>query len=378
MWWCSSDKVALSDLSLDRQTVSIIRVNEHIRARGKGIAVKGVEGEWGREMGGAEAEWEDCICGEELKRLKHASELPTSEWDKYGKAGLDPTYKASNFVTKPQVPTFSPSWEVGNNSGNYTKFIHPPSEHQEKRREQLLSEEFLLRRNYIVAVNVPDDGLKWASEIYDTWGQDVPNILFFISETCNVTEPESIGLPLIKMTGVDGSYNSAVKKSFNIIKYLHENYQDAFHWFVLVGTQTFIWARRMEEVLARFDSSSKVYLGWAAKGRPEDAKYLNLLPHEYYCLGAPGIALSNTALKALGQELPFCMESVEKHNQEEDTLWQNWDVELGRCVSRRVGLQCSQSAEVCVCVCVCVTLYWSGYVYVCIALCSIASNVHHY
>ena len=342
--WCS-DKVALGDLSLDRQTVSIIRVNEHIRAHGKGIAV---EGEWERNVEGQESEWEDCVCGDELKRLKSSNEVPTSEWDRYGRTALDPTYKASNFVSKPSVATFSPNWDHSNDTGNYTEFLLPQKEQQELRREQLLSEEFLLQRSFIVAVNVPDDGLKWASVIYDTWGQDVPYILFFISETCNMTEPDSIGLPLVKIADVDGSYDNAVQKSFGIINYLHENYREAFHWFVLVSTQTFVWARRMEAVLSRFDFSSKVYLGWAAKGRPEDAQFLQLLPHEYYCLGAPGMAFSNAALKALGKELPFCLESLERHNREEDVLWRNWDVEIGRCVNRMVGIQCSQSAEVCV------------------------------
>ena len=351
--WCT-DKVALSDVSLDRQTVSIIKVNEHIRAHGKGIAVEG--GGWEKSVEGQDGEWEDCICGDELKKLKTMNEIPTSEWDKYSRTAIDPTYKASSFVTKPSLATFSPSWDgsnSGNNSGNYSAFVRPPSEEQEDRREQLLSEEFLLRRSFVVAVNVPDDSLKWASEIFDTWGQDVPQILFFISETCNLTEPESIGLPLVKVKGVNGSYDSSVQKSFAIIQYLHSNYQDAFHWFVLVGAQTFVWAKRMGDVLARFDSSSKVYLGWAAKGRPEDAKFLQLLPNENYCLGAPGMVFSNAALSALGRELPFCAQSLIRHNKEDDVVWGNWDVEIGRCVYRRVGIHCSQSAEVYIHICTC-------------------------
>ena len=345
--WCT-DKVSLSDVSLDRQTVSIIKVNEHIRTHRKGVAVDG-----GRERGvdGLDSEWEeDCVCGDELKKLKTVNELPTNELEKYSRTALDPTYKASSLVTKPSIATFSPKWDAGssgNKSGNYSVFVHPPPEEQEEGREQLLSEEFLLRRSFIVAVNVPDNGLKWASEIFDTWGQDVPQILFFISETCNLTEPESIGLPLVKLSVADGLYDSAVQKSFSIIQYLHKNYQDAFHWFVLVGTQTFVWARRMGDVLQRFDSSAKVYLGWAAKGRPEDAEFLQLLPNENYCLGAPGVVFSSAALRALGQELPFCVKSLVRHNEEEDNLWTNWDVEIGRCVYRRVGIQCSQSAEVC-------------------------------
>lgn len=107
---------------------------------------------------------------------------------------------------------------------------------------------------------VPDDGINWASVIYDTWGQDVPQILFFISETCNKTEEAVFGLPLVTITGIDGTNENSVKKTFAVIKYLHEEYQDAFDWYVLVSTQTFVWARRMDDVLSRFDSSKKVYI----------------------------------------------------------------------------------------------------------------------
>ena len=344
MRWCS-DKVALGDLSLDRQTVSIIKVNEHIRAHGKGITV---EGQWERNLDGQESDWEDCVCGEELKRLKAAKEAPTKDWAKYGVGSLDPTYRASSLVTKPPIATFSPVWNSSNSSSSrdYSSFVDPSPAGDLPPRDQLLSEEFRLRRSYLVAVNVPDDGLRWASEIYDTWGQDVPQIIFFISGTCNKTEPESIGLPLVEISGVNGSYEDSVRKSFAILEYLHQNYHEAFNWYVLVGTQTFIRGGRMGQILSHLDPSAEVYLGWAAKGRPEDAKYLNLLPHEFYCLGTAGMAFSNAALRSLGDRLPMCLGSVERHNRKEQLQWRNWDVEVGRCVSRTLGIQCSQSAEV--------------------------------
>ena len=345
MRFCS-DKVALADLSLDRQTVSIIKVNEHIRAHGKGIAV---EGQWERNLDGAESDWEDCICGDELKRLKSSRETPTGgDMGKYGAGALDPTFKASNLITKPSVATFSPYWNTTNASRSEPYLFNPSLIAENKLpREQLLSEEFRVRRSFVVAVDVHDNGLKWASEIYDTWGVDVPHIIFFISSTCNKTEPESIGLPLVEISGVNDSREGSVEKSFAILQYLHRNYGEAFHWFLLVGAQTFIRAKRMEQILSRLDPSSEVYLGWAAKGRPEDAEFLQLLPHEYYCLGTAGMVFSNAALKKLGGQLSLCLQDVERHNREmPKSLWKNWDVEIGRCVSHSLGVQCSQSTEV--------------------------------
>jgi chondroitin sulfate synthase len=346
MRWCS-DKVALGDLSLDRQTVSIIKVNEHIRAHGKGIAV---EGQWERNVDRRESDWEECMCGEELKRLKSARDAPTEDMpQKYGVGSLDPTFRASNLVTKPSIATFSPYWNTTNTSRGDPYLFNPSLTTADKLpREQLLSEEFRVRRSFVVAVDVPDDGLEWASKIYDSWGGDVPHIIFFISNSCNKTEPESVGLPLVEISGVNDSKEggSSIQKSFAILQYLHQNYREAFNWFLLVGTQTFIRAKRMEQILSRLDQSSEVYLGWAAKGRPEDADFLQLLPREFYCLGSAGMALSNAALKTLGGQLPVCLEEVSRHNRETPKApWTSWDVEVGRCVSRTLGIQCSQSAE---------------------------------
>ena len=340
--WCA-DKVALGDVSLDRQTVSIISVNEHIRAHGNGVAIGG--GGWERNLGQQDQpDWENCVCGNELKKLKAANGSATK--DLYNGPGIEPTYKPSIFIPKPSLATFSPVWNYSNSKGalNYT---HPVPARDHVSREQLLSEEFHLQRNFIVAVNVPDDGLSWATEIYNSWGQDVPQILFFVSENCNnISDSESIVLPLIKLSGIDGSLENSVEKAFSILGYLHENYRYAFKWFILVNVQTFVWVQHMEDVLSRLDSSSRVYLGWATKGRPEDAEFLRLLDHERYCLGGPGMVFSQATLRALGRELAFCLQSVQRYNQQEDGLWVNWDVEIGRCVSRTVGIQCSQSAEV--------------------------------
>ena len=341
--WCS-DKVALSDLSLERQTVSIIKVNEHIRAHGKGISVDGQQ--WEQNVDGQESEREDCICGEQLKKLRKSGEMATSELKHDVMGSLDPTFQPSSLVTKPSVSTFHPILGFTNSSQDILDAGSSVRAEAQPGKEQLLSEEFLLRRSFVVAVNVHDNGLKWASEIFDTWGQDVPQIIFFISSTCNKTEPESVGLPLVEIAGVNGSSEASVQKSFAILSYLHENYQQAFHWFVLVGTKAFVQPRRVKEVLSRLDPSSEVYLGWGAKGRPEDAEFLQLLPHEVYCLGTPGVVLSNAALSTLGLNLPRCLLGVERHNREGSRRWTNWDVELGRCVSRTVGVQCSQSAEV--------------------------------
>ena len=59
-----------------------------------------------------------------------------------------------------------------------------------------------------------------------------------------------------------------------------------------------------------------------------------------------GVVFSNAALRALVPHLDECLEAIEYYNKFAESSWYNEDVELGRCVSRKVGIQCSTSLEV--------------------------------
>ena len=57
--------------------------------------------------------------------------------------------------------------------------------------------------------------------------------------------------------------------------------------------------------------------------------------------------LSFATLKLLVPYLPTCLQAVETHNkQHPDQEWVAEDMELGRCISRTIGIQCSRSKEV--------------------------------
>ena len=63
-------------------------------------------------------------------------------------------------------------------------------------------------------------------------------------------------------------------------------------------------------------------------------------------MGGPGVVLSQAALKALYPHLDKCLGAVEKHNMDSSQpQWYNEDVELGRCISRNIGVQCSASID---------------------------------
>ena len=178
-----------------------------------------------------------------------------------------------------------------------------------------------------------------ANAVYDTWGQSANQIAFFVGEDCDVTVPVATGLPLVKVPGVKDSQENSVTKTFQVLEYLSEHYLLRSKWFLLVTDDAYIRLDRLETLLNRLDHSSLVYLGHPSTGRLEDK--LSLLAHERYCLGGTGVVLSNGLLTALTGHLGACLSGSV-------SAWA--DVELGRCVSRMTGTQCSSSAEVFACV----------------------------
>ena len=47
-------------------------------------------------------------------------------------------------------------------------------------------------------------------------------------------------------------------------------------------------------------------MGRAGARRKEDLERLELLPHERYCMGGPGVILSNGAMRGVGPHLDNC------------------------------------------------------------------------
>ena len=101
-------------------------------------------------------------------------------------------------------------------------------------------------------------------------------------------------------------------------------------------------------MLGQLNWDDQLYLGHPGYGKPEDRKRLKLLSHENYCMGGPGVVLSSAALGALYPNLDKCLAAVQAYNQMwGQTLgWYNEDVELGRCVSRTLGINCSTPSKV--------------------------------
>ena len=170
-------------------------------------------------------------------------------------------------------------------------------------------------------------------------------IIFFVGSDCSVSR-SSVDLPIVKLPGILDDVYPPQKKMFAMLKYMQEHYIDDFQWFMRADDDVYVRGQRLEEELSRMDPNERVYLGRAGSGKRKDLQRLQLLSHEHYCMGGPGVVLSNAALKALAPHLDYCLSAVEFFNQEASKPWYNEDVELGRCISRTLDVQCSSSTQV--------------------------------
>lgn len=138
-----------------------------------------------------------------------------------------------------------------------------------------------------------------------------------------------------------------LEQIFHILKYLFSNFVRHYNWFLLASEKTYIAVRDLEKVLSSLDASKPVYMGRLASEDTNVMAMMHLLPNEYYCQWGAGIFLSNEALIAVAGHLDGCRSLAAAFGSRSNhLLLERGDVELGRCFSRRLGIQCTSSHEV--------------------------------
>ena len=143
-----------------------------------------------------------------------------------------------------------------------------------------------------------------------------------------------------------------IRQLFHVLKHLYSSFADRYHWFLLAPANTYIAVQSIHEMLADMNLLKSVYLGSWASEDPDVMATLHLLPNEYFCEWGPGIIINHAALAAVMSHLDSCKHlsglfgSHSRHRNRNLTLGVGGDVELGRCFSRRVGIQCTSSQEV--------------------------------
>lgn len=226
---------------------------------------------------------------------------------------------------------------------NLMRFIDPPFSVPNKpsvKGSEYLKMKYSFREKMLVAVIGSHLHANRMETIYDTWARSVSQVMFFTGSDGHLDSMGLEGLPVVQLPGITDD-SSAHLKMFAVLKHLSQYYSNKYNWFMRVSDTAYVRGHKLEELLSKMDPNEKVYLGHPVLERTEGNSQLKLLPHESYCKGGPGVVLSRAALQALSPYLDLCMEAVQKHNQNStEPQWNREDVELGRCVSRTIKVQC--------------------------------------
>lgn len=200
-----------------------------------------------------------------------------------------------------------------------------------KSRPRLISNELNMRKPLFIGVITAQTLLSTRADvIFKTWGARASHTVFFSSPGDNQ------GLPVVHLPGVDDTYPPQ-KKVFMMLKYMHDNYLEKFNWFMRADDDVYVRVHQLEEFLSTLDPTDLLYIGSPGFGKVEDRERLKLAPHEHYCMGGPGVIFSRELLRQLGPQLEDCLRNV--------VVSYNEDVELGRCVSRKLNIQCTWSYQ---------------------------------
>lgn len=74
---------------------------------------------------------------------------------------------------------------------------------------------------------------------YKTWVPSVPGRVEFFSSHGSDSVPLPFPLPVVSLSGVDDSYPPQ-KKSFMMLKYMHDHYLDKYEWFMRADDDVYI------------------------------------------------------------------------------------------------------------------------------------------
>ncbi|XP_034565743.1 chondroitin sulfate synthase 3 isoform X2 [Notolabrus celidotus] len=170
---------------------------------------------------------------------------------------------------------------------------------------------------------------------YNTWASSIPGKVEFFSSSGSSTAHTPGPLPVVSLAGVDDSYPPQ-KKSFMMLKYIHDHYLDKYEWFMRADDDVYIRGEKLELFLRSLNSSKPLYIGQTGLGMAEELGRLALEPGENFCMGGPGMIFSREVLRRMVPHISTCLREMYTTHE---------DVEVGRCVRRFGGTQCVWSYE---------------------------------
>ena len=172
-----------------------------------------------------------------------------------------------------------------------------------------------------------------AIAVHNTWANTIPGKVVFFSSAGSQSND---GVPVVSLPGVDDTYPPQ-KKSFLMLKYMHDNFLDKYEWFMRADDDVYIKGDKLATFLYSINSSKPQFIGQAGQGTKEEFGQLSLERNENFCMGGPGIIFSRETLRRMVPHISFCLKNLYTTHE---------DVEIGRCVRKFAGVPCTWAFEV--------------------------------
>ena len=200
-----------------------------------------------------------------------------------------------------------------------------------------LVEEYQVRKLLLPVVYTSRRQLaETAQTVGETWGKASPRFVVVVGgreRLSSQTELNGVALHAEQCTDFPADGDMSEDQLFCLLEFVRVTFIADFHWFVFVSHRSYVAVSELERVLVRLDPQIPAYMGRPVTPLPSSPPT--------HCEEGPGVILSHIALEAIAAALPGCSTDTVGSG---DGL--SGDVELGRCFSRQLGVQCSSSEEV--------------------------------
>ncbi|BFZ00299.1 hypothetical protein BsWGS_03338 [Bradybaena similaris] len=164
-----------------------------------------------------------------------------------------------------------------------------------------------------------------------TWASRVPGKVVYFLEKGDVYEGD---LNVVQLDGITENVYPPQKKSFAMLQYINQHYAAEYQWILRADDDLYIKVEELVKFLKSIDHRKLLYIGQPGQGKPSERGKLGLTGA--YCMGGPGVIMSNALVKALSPHLVECLNT---------TITDHEDTELGRCINTHLKLLCCKSND---------------------------------
>lgn len=113
--------------------------------------------------------------------------------------------------------------------------------------------------------------------IQDTWTNTITGrVEYFVGDGAVLNDgPEDVlndinsTLSVVKLKNVDDNAYPPQKKSFMMLKYMHDHYLNDYEWFMRADDDVYIKAEELQKFLRNLNSSEPIFIGQAGLGNNE-------------------------------------------------------------------------------------------------------------